>query len=249
VMLEGARRHRESFAWALVGFVAVNVLMELFGLFGGQGFTTNAMVNHLEFVSPVVAGGLALAVWLVASGPEPTVHARAVVATALGVAGAALLLGVVAWLGGLTVNSVLQGTGQKVLNSFLFLAGAGLLGCVGWFGWLVYERLPAPARRQPQWPGPGSERQYGQPQYGQPQYGPSQWASPHPARADHARWAPPAADTEPTQGLSIFGDPPGEPVEESDPVDMERDDAGSPAHKTRVDPADPGRRGSPPRPS
>lgn len=243
MMLEGARRHRETFAWALVGFVAVNVLMELFGLFGGQGFTTNAMVNHLEFVSPVVAGGLALAVWLVASGPEPTAHARAVVATALGVAGAALLLGVVAWLGGLTVNSFLQGTGQKVLNSFLFLAGAGLLGCVGWFGWLVYERLPAPARQR-QWPGSGWERQPGQ-----PQYGPSQWASPRSARADEGRWVPPAADTEPTQGLSIFGDPTGEPVEESDPVDTARDDAGSPADDKRVDPADQGRRGWPPRPS
>lgn len=146
MLLKAVKDNRETFAWVLTGFVATSVLVEFVALFIDQGFVSNAAGGHLRFVSPLLAAALAVAVLLVSLGDEPTKRARPVVQVVLGVAGAMLLLGFVSWLAGLTVETFQQSAAFRTVNSLRFLLGAAVVGAAGWFGWLVLEALPAPAR-------------------------------------------------------------------------------------------------------
>ncbi|MGH3385424.1 MAG: hypothetical protein ACRDO1_12650 [Nocardioidaceae bacterium] len=239
MVLESAKKHRELFAWVLLGYVAANLLVDFVALFLGDGFVDNSTGLAASFVSPVAAGAVALAVLLVSAGEAPTGQARTVVGTALGLVAVALLVGLVTWVASLTADSLATGT-QTALRSLTFLVAAGLLAAAGYLAYLVYAAVPARVRQQqaPTGPGYGQQQwgppanlgytgydqsqygpQYGQPPYGQ-QYGP-QYGVPHYGpQYGQPQYGPPYGQPEYGQqyGQPEYGQPGyGEPYPQQQP--------------------------------
>ncbi|SEF97243.1 hypothetical protein SAMN04489712_102670 [Thermomonospora echinospora] len=200
---EAVQRLREPAAWVLSIAAALHVLAGLVMLFmgklvGGEKFTGRAMSETLQWgmVSGItVPALLVVAVLLVTWGGTPTRQARTIVMTALGVSGAALLFGVIAWLAGLVADTGgAEGAAAVKLAAFLFgAAKLAVLGVGAWFTFTVFQSLQ-PARpaqpmqqgypdygyQQGQQPYQGGyqqpvEGQHSQQQYQQPQYDPQQY--------------------------------------------------------------------------
>lgn len=229
MVLESAKKHRELFAWVLLGYVAANLLVDFVALFLGDGFVDNSTGLAASFVSPVAAGAVALAVLLVSAGEAPTGQARTVVGTALGLVAVTLLVGLVTWVASLTADSVATGT-QTTLRSLTFLVAAGLMAAAGYLAYLVYAAVPARVRQVPTGPGYGQQwgppstlgytgydqsqygPQYGQPQYGQqygPQYGVPQYGAQYGPQYGQPQYGPPYGQQ---YGQPEYGQPPyGQP--------------------------------------
>lgn len=165
---EAVQRLREPAAWVLSIAAGLHVLAGLVMLFmgklvGGEKFTGRAMLETLQWgmVSGItVTALLAVAVLLVTWGEAPTRQARTIVMVALGVFGAALLFGVISWLGGLVANTGgAEGSAAVKFAAFLFgAAKLAVLGVGAWFAFTVFQSLQ-PAR-------PAQPMQQGYPDYG-----------------------------------------------------------------------------------
>jgi hypothetical protein len=237
VVLDAARRNRELFAWALIAFVAASLVVDFLSLFTAAGFARNSAQLQVSFVDPLLTGALVVAVVLASMGEAPTGQARLVVQSALGVMGAMLGLGVVAWLAGLTVDPFFVAGSVKAITSLRFLVAAGLLGVAAWFAWMVLNAVPAPQRRSSQAqqpPGswgpaeggwqPGWDRQEEDARPGAAGFGEASFpASPHggpsfpsPSYGDQPRGG--YAEQQPHAGHGRAAQPPAEQRWEGDPT-------------------------------
>ncbi len=186
MVIEATKRHREMFAFGLLGVAALYFLSALSLLFksgddlGGAGFADKASLFGYVFTHPVLVIALFGAVALVTGFGENSKNARSVVLTALGLGALALVFGVICWLAafgaesaGLSVFNGVVGAG-KVVGVFLGLAQLGFLGLATFYAFTAFQTFPKPVRaQQQQWgqqpPGWGQPGGYDQAQGAQQQ--------------------------------------------------------------------------------
>jgi len=160
VVSDATKKHREIFAYGLLGVAALYFISGLSLLFksgddlAGAGFTDKAALFGYLFTHPMLVIALFGAVALVTGWGENSKNAKTVVMVALGIAGISLLFGVICWLsafgadtgnfGAFTFNGVL-GAG-KVVGIFLGLAQLGFLGLVAFYSFTVFQTFPKPQR-------------------------------------------------------------------------------------------------------
>jgi hypothetical protein len=178
VVSDATKKHREIFAYGLLGVAALYFISGLSLLFksgddlGGAGFTDKAALFGYLFTHPMLVIALFGAVALVTGWGENSKNAKTVVMVALGIAGVSLLFGVICWLSAfgadtgnfgvaLAFNGVL-GAG-KVVGIFLGLAQLGFLGLVAFYSFTVFQTFPKPQRatQQQQQQGWGQQPQAG----------------------------------------------------------------------------------------
>jgi hypothetical protein len=170
VVTEAAKKHREIFAFGLLGVAALYFISglslilksgdDIAGPGLGVGFTDKAALFGYVFSHPILVFSLLGAVLLVTGFGENSTNAKAVVTGALGIGGVSLLLGLICWLsafgadlgnGGIGVFNGIFGAG-KVVGIFLGLAQLGLLGLVTFFAFTAFQTFPRPVRaQQGQW--------------------------------------------------------------------------------------------------
>ena len=183
---EALQKLREPAAFALIGAAGLQLLAGLINLFSYGGFTLNAygesagygLFANLQLALAVVAAVI-LATW-----GRTSPQARNVVLAALGVAGGALLFGLLSLLAGLVAEG--PGGASKAAMFFWAVSKLVVCGAAAYFVFLHFQQLqparPAPVQgmggqvygAQPQYGQDSYGQQYGQPgqQYGgQPQYG------------------------------------------------------------------------------
>ncbi len=166
---EALQKLREPAAFALIGAAGLQLLAGLISLFSYGGFTLNAYgesAGYGLFANLQLALAVVTAVILATWG-RTSPQARNVVLAALGVAGLALLFGLLSLLAGL----VAEGPGGASKAAMFFWAVSKLVVC-GAAAYFVFHHFQAmqPARPAPA-PGMGGQVYGGQPPYGQDQYG------------------------------------------------------------------------------
>ncbi|WP_198653080.1 hypothetical protein [Actinocorallia populi] len=170
---EALQKLREPAAFALIGAAGLQLLAGLISLFSYGGFTLNAYgeaAGYGLFTNLHLALGVAAAVILVTWG-RTSPQARTVVMAALGVAGVALLLGLLSLLAGLVAEG--PGGASKAAMFFWAVSKLVVCGAAAYFVFLHFQAMQ-PARPAPA-PGMGGQVYGAQPQYGQDQYGQQQY--------------------------------------------------------------------------
>ncbi len=199
MVTDTTRKHREIFAYGLLGVAGLYVISGLALLFKsgddlrGASFSDKAALFGYLFSNPLLLVSLVGAVILVTAWGEKSPNAKTVVTAALGIAGLAFLLGLICWLAAFGSD---QGNGisffngvffaGKVVGIFLGIAQLGLLGLVAFYAFSVFQTFPkaAPAQQpagwgqqQGQWGQQGYYDQGQQGQQGQPGQQ-AQWGQP-----------------------------------------------------------------------
>ncbi len=206
---EALQRLREPAAFALLGAVGLQLLAGLINLFSYGGFTLNA---YGEAAGYGLFANLNLAlisvgvVLLVTRGASPTPQARTVVMAALGLVGAALVLGLISLLAGLVAEGM--GGAAKAAMFFWGVSKLVLGGAAGYFVFLNFQAMQPP--RPAAMPGTGGQvygaQQYGAPDpYGQQQgQGQPQYGQQYPQEGGYPQYGQPAA---PSQQPQQYGAP------------------------------------------
>lgn len=200
MVIDATKKHREVFAYGLLGVAALYLISALSLLFksgsdlGGAGFADKASLFGHVFTHSILVISLFAAVALVTGFGENSRNARTVVLAALGLGAVALVFGLICWLAafgaesnGLSVFNGVVGAG-KVVAVFLGLAQLMFLGLVTFFAFTAFQTFPKPVRAQhQQW---GQQPGWGQPAgYDQAHSPPQQGWAQQPAGYDQA---PPA---------------------------------------------------------